>query len=178
MINLILFGYLKFKYFIKKSIFENCKEIPYPKRECIPEEEPEDKDKNHQQQQQQQHQQQQHQHQHQQQQQQQHQMSLQQPPDKRMRINAPMPNQQPVNVSNGNNNMHPGYLKTPINIINIMNRIKKKNIFLINYYIILGANMSTENQSQYNQHIKMVLNKNIQNNIFIFILNFLFTLAT
>lgn len=64
------------------DVFEHCKEIPYPKRECIPEEEPEDKEaqKNQQQQQQAAH--------HPQQ------MPLQPPPDKRMRLNAPLPQHQ------------------------------------------------------------------------------------
>jgi FtsZ-interacting cell division protein YlmF len=93
-------------YFI--SIFEGCKEIPYPKRECIPEEEHEDKDVAQKQQQQQQQlhaqhlqQQQQQQQQHQQQQQQQQQQmnlqnSIQPPPEKRMRPNGP-PNMNPTN---------------------------------------------------------------------------------
>lgn len=56
------------------DVFEHCKEIPYPKRECIPEEEPDDKEV----QKQQQHQ------------QQQHQISLQQSQDnKRIRLSNP-----------------------------------------------------------------------------------------
>lgn len=61
------------------DIFENCKEIPYPKRECIPEEEPEDKDA--------------------------HKNQHHQPPDKRIRINgpAPQPHQQQQQPGNNNN---------------------------------------------------------------------------
>lgn len=94
---------LDFLFFL--SIFEGCKEIPYPKRECIPEEEHEDKDAAQKQQQQAQ-QQQAHQHQQQQlhaqhvQQQQQQQMNLQNsiqpPPEKRMRPNGP-PNMNQTN---------------------------------------------------------------------------------
>jgi len=69
------------------DIFENCKDIPYPKRECIPEEESEDKDAAHKNQQ---HNQQHH------------------PPDKRMRINgpAPQPHQQPGNTNANHNADH------------------------------------------------------------------------
>jgi len=101
-----------------EDIFENCKDIPYPKRECIPEEEPEDKEA-------QKNQQQQHQQQHQQPNQQisQHQMSLQQPPDKRMRlIPPPHQQQQPPNIGNQNN----------ANLINVVQN-------------------NTDNPSQYNQ---------------------------
>jgi hypothetical protein len=74
-----------------EDIFENCKDIPYPKRECIPEEETEDKDAAQKNQQHNQH---------------------QQPPDKRMRINGPAQppqhpqNQQPGAVNNNQNSDH------------------------------------------------------------------------
>lgn len=72
----------------KNSVFEHCNPIPYPKRECIPEEEPDDKDAKNQQQQQHH------------QQQQQHQISLQQPPDKRIRLSGPPPVGNPANNQN------------------------------------------------------------------------------
>lgn len=97
---------IKFPFWFQ-SVFEHCKDIPYPKRECIPEEES-DHDKEAQKNQQQQQQHQQHLQNHHA-----HQMSssLQQPPDKRMRLNGPVPQQnnpghqqqQPVNMLNNSN---------------------------------------------------------------------------
>ncbi|RNA24320.1 cyclin-dependent kinase 8 [Brachionus plicatilis] len=120
-----------------EDAFECFKDIPYPKRECIPEEESDHDKEAHKNQQHMHHQQQQHQ--------------LHQPPDKRMRMNPTGPQQQanqPMNLMNqkqNDSNFNPQYAQNN------------------NQRMFYNRNQSSNNLNQPHIHPDMMAQNQMQN---------------